>query len=567
MPDASLEQQLLCSIDGDEMFQHLERICAWDRLSGGPGEAAAIDYLAEVLKGYGLPVTIHQFDAYLSNPISGALSVDGHPIAAKTRAFSATAENVAGELVYVPGSRDMFKDTETRKLIEQLDLTGKIVLTEGGGRSNMIAAQARGAVGFIHMWPSDEPYIHEGTVSPVWGTPTPESYATLPRIPVIQITQGDGEALQRRIAAGARVSAVMSARTETSWTQLRLPVTEVKGATDEFVLIAGHIDSWYYGVTDNGTGNVACLEIARAFQRLGPQLHRGVRIAWWPGHSNGRYAGSTWYADHFWQDLREHCVGYINIDSPGPQGATDYSLITAVAENAQFLCGLVSELTGQQVQWERPVRAGDQSFWGAGVTSAYMLLSNRPEGQRAAVGGCGLGWWWHTEEDTMDKADKAVLVLDTQIYALTALRLCQAVVLPYDLGAVTAEFATEVQRLGQLAGPHLDLSPVQAAIDSFRAAWAAFAATAPNPSTYNRALLHALRELTVVNYTVTGPFEHDAAVPAKPIPGLQGAAALAGLDPSENDFGFHKTRLIRERNRICHAFAEAAVACHCATHS
>ena len=27
------------------------------------------------------------------------------------------------------------------------------------------------------------------------------------------------------------------------------------------------------------------------------------KIAWWPGHSTGRYAGSTWFADAFALDL------------------------------------------------------------------------------------------------------------------------------------------------------------------------------------------------------------------------------------------------------------------------
>ena len=557
---ADLEKRLLVSVSGDEMWRHLEAICQWDRLSGGPGESAAVDYLVAALKGYGLPVEVYEFDAYVSNPIEGSLTVDGRQIRAKTRAFSATADGITGELVYVPGSKDMFKDTETKKRIEALDLRGKIVLTEGGGRSNMIAAQAKGAVGFIHMWPSDEPYVHEGTVSPVWGTPTPESYALLPKIPVIQITQGDGEALQQRLAAGEAVTGAISARTETGWRRMRLPVTEIRGQEPDFVLVAGHIDSWHLGVTDNGTGNVACLEIARRFGQLQPDLKRGVRIAWWPGHSNARYAGSTWYADHFWHELNRHCVGYINIDSPGSLGATDYSLITAVAENSQFLCGLVGELTGQQVGWERPVRAGDQSFWGCGVSSAYMLLSNRPEGQRAAVGGCGMGWWWHTEEDTMEKAEKAVQVLDTQIHALTALRLCQAEVLPYDLRAVADEFEQEVRSLQEEAGNHIDLGPVLKAIERFRGAMTAFDARQPGPVARNQAILGALRVLTPANYTISGSFEHDAAVPAKPVPGLQGVSAITGLKPGSDAYGFLKTRLVRERNRICHAFAEATEA-------
>jgi N-acetylated-alpha-linked acidic dipeptidase len=563
-----MEQQLLASISVDEMWKHLEKICSWDRLSGGPGEAAAIDYVVDVLKGYGLPVQVYEFEAYLSNPIFGGvevLSEGARAIKAKTRAFSAcTPEGgVTGEIVYIPGGKDMFKDTETKKRIEALDLRGKIVLSEGGGRANMITAQAKGAVGYIHMWPSDEPYVHEGTVSPVWGSPTPETFGLLPQIPVVQVAQGDGEYL-RDLAARGPVTVRLTTKTESGFARLRLPVTEIKGQTEQFVLCAGHIDSWHLGVTDNGTGNVLCLELARIFKQFEGKLKRGVRIAWWPGHSNGRYAGSTWYADHFWQDLHENCVAYLNIDSPGSLGATDYSLITAVAETAGLAIQVVSELTGQKVAWERPVRAGDQSFWGCGVSSVYMLLSNRPEGQRAAVGGCGMGWWWHTEEDTMDKADKAVQLLDTKIHALTALRLAMAEFLPLDAGALVAELADELTALEKQAKGHLDLSAPLERLTELASALGQLKAARVDADRFNTATLKVIRALTPVNYTAGGPFTHDAAVPAKALPGLQEATRLPSLDPASNDFRFLHTKLVRERNRVVWAINEALEAVYAA---
>jgi hypothetical protein len=77
MAQNEMEQGLLNSISVDEMWQHLEQICSWDRLSGGPGEAAAVDYVVEVLKGYGLPVQVYEFDAYLSNPVFGGVEMLG----------------------------------------------------------------------------------------------------------------------------------------------------------------------------------------------------------------------------------------------------------------------------------------------------------------------------------------------------------------------------------------------------------------------------------------------------------------------------------------------------------
>ena len=62
------------------------------------------------------------------------------------------------------------------------------------------------------------------------------------------------------------------------------------------------------------------------------KLKRSVRIAWWPGHSTGRYAGSTWFADAFAIDLDENCVAQVNCDSPGCRWATLFKDISWMSE-------------------------------------------------------------------------------------------------------------------------------------------------------------------------------------------------------------------------------------------
>ena len=70
-------------------------------------------------------------------------------------------------------------------------------------------------------------------------------------------------------------------------------MAEIKGTSrpDEFVLFHGHLDSWHVGIGDNATGDATLLEIARVFDANRDKLARSLRIAWWSGHSHGRYAG------------------------------------------------------------------------------------------------------------------------------------------------------------------------------------------------------------------------------------------------------------------------------------
>lgn len=564
------ELNLINDVDIAEMWKHLEFLCDIDRTSGTEGEYKSVRYIAEILKSYGIDVKINEFMAYLSYPKWAQIqTVDGRIIEAKTRAFSEATpeEGVEGEIVYVPGGSDMFTDTETVERIKSSNLAGKIVLSEGGGRQNMIMARRMGAVGYIHLWPSDEDVIHEGIVTPIWGTPTPDNIDTCPEIPVVAVKRKDGLML-KDMASKAPTKIRLFTKVETGWRKLLLPEVIIPGKTDDFVLVGGHLDSWHLGATDNATGNVTCLELARVLKIHQDELIRGVRICWWPGHSTGRYAGSTWYCDHNWQDLRDHCVTYINIDSPGPLGATDYSEVTMVAENDDMISSVVHEVTGQVPQPERPVRAGDQSFWGPGITSAYMLLSNRPKELRASVGGSGYGWWWHTEEDTIDKVEKAVLDKDCKIYALTAYRLCTSRLLPLKVSSLARELLDEVSKLEKAANGLFDLGQtvlaakkLDDAASKFDLAASRIAQSCPCNcvlTTANSAMLEAIKNLTPIRYSPEAPYEHGPAIPIEPIPMLQPVKKLAKLNPDSDEFGFLRNWLVRRQNWVVRSMLVAA---------
>lgn len=558
---SDLIRKAVDSIAIEPMWTHLEQLVKWDRTSGTEGEYAAVDYIAGVLRSYGLPVTIHEFSAYLSYPVSGALSakLGGEDVefAAKTRAFSAKtpAEGVTAEVVSIIGGTNMFKADSAVDQISPETVGGRIVLSESGSRGSMLAAQAAGAVGYVHMWPSGEDALHEGIVTNVWGTPTPETAGRVPTIPIITITNADGNRIREALGSGP-VTATLHSVTRTGWSKVRMPVTEIRGREDDFVLVAGHIDSWHYGATDNATGNVACLEIARVLAAHADQLKRSARIAWWVGHSTGRYAGSTWYADQFWQELEDHCVAYINIDSPGSLGATEYDVVSAVPETAALVRDSVIKMTGQDPEIERPLRAGDQSFWGIGVPSLYMLLSNRPKDQQSAVGGSGMGWWWHNEADLLDKAAADILLKDTRIYAHSLLHLLQDEILPLDVVAQAEEIRVFASDIAAAAGQHLDLEPVLSELDVFINKAASLDGLPPE--TANPIIRKATRLLTAVSFVQGSRFDHDPAIPIPPLPSLNAARRLAALDPASDDYGFLRTRLIRSRNRVVYRLQQAA---------
>lgn len=176
-------------------------------------------------------------------------------------------------------------------------MKGKIVLSHGFDERYAKQLEKAGALAWIQIWDSPETEIHEDTVSSVWGTPDLDSSLLLLQIPVLCVNLPDGNRLIQ-YAKEAAHEVFLSTCVETAVQEVEVPVALIQGESEEFVLVSGHYDTWYAGAMDNVTANAACLEIARVLQK-GDKPRRTVRIAWWAGHSNGRYAGSAWYYDHF----------------------------------------------------------------------------------------------------------------------------------------------------------------------------------------------------------------------------------------------------------------------------
>ncbi|QUL99369.1 MAG: M28 family peptidase [Candidatus Fermentithermobacillus carboniphilus] len=575
MQDEDLKKSLLATISAAEMQKHLHVMSGLHRRSGSPDDFKAVDYIVDYLSGYGIPVQVYEFSSLISYPVGANLRTlvpTEREFHCKTRALSPSTppQGIVAEVVYVPikdGTPGILGDDSLSDDFQGIDVRGKIVITDRGGPDGVLYAQRAGAVGLINAWPSDEDVIHEMIASPVWGTPTPESASWLPKIPCVSVTKRDGDILKEMCNSGT-VKAILRTETDTAWRKLRLPVAQVEGTEEpeKFVLVGGHLDSWYVGITDNATGNAASLEMARVFHQFRDRLKRSVRFAWWPGHSYGRYSGSTWYNDNFWLDLYDNCLAYNNIDSPGCAGADDYSKLTAMGELKDLVEETASMITNMECFTVRPTRAADQSFWGTGVPSMFFLMGNRPKEKSAQVGGSAGGWWWHSEYDILDKADIDILVRDTKIYSLAVLRMVADDILPYRYARLAREISETLASYQREANDSFSLELVMNLAGRFAEKAEEFDArvkkTNVEPSgarKVNEYLLKVSRCLIPVLYTEAGPFHQDLAISMPFIPGLYGARKIRTLGKSSSEFYYLLTKLTRERNRLALALREAIV--------
>jgi hypothetical protein len=553
-----LETKLASEISPQALMDHVRTIAAWERESGSAGEAQAFDYIQRIVEDLGLDAERRDIDAYISLPLEGRVRCDdGTVIEGLTHSFSPSVDALEGEVV----------DAGEGGPAELTAAAGKIALVRGLATPGKAwAAQQAGTRAQIFVVMD---HLHNMIVTTIWGAPTPETAARIPATPCLSILGADGERLRARLAQG-RLRVRLTTRVRTGWMPIPHLVAALPGRLeDRFVLFSGHVDAWHHGAMDNASANATMLEIARLLSMQRDALRRGIRFAFWSGHSHGRYAGSTWYADHAWRELHARCVLHLNVDSTGARGATDYSVLHATEDAHSLAENVVADVTGQRARARRFSRAGDQSFWGAGVPSAFMSLSGLPKqdtelsrAMERLVGSAGFPWWWHTRDDTIDKIDAGVLALDTKVYLATALRWLNAPVLPLDHRRAARAVVGELEALQAAAGSRFGLAP---ALDVARTlserldgAAMRLARVAPAAADdVNRALMRLSRILVPLAYTSGDRFGHDLAVPIAPLAGLQRARELAALDPDGDAFKFARVALQRELNRVVHALDSA----------
>ena len=561
------ETELLPAVSADTLMAHTRAIAAWERESGTPGEAQSYDHIERALKSYGYVVERREIEALISLPLEGKVALpDGGVIEGLTHSFSPSTEGLDAEVVDVG-------DPSPAELA-RAGVAGKIALFDSLATPGKAwAAQEAGTVGqiFVNM-----DHLHNMIVTTIWGTPEPETAWRIPRTPCLSVRRTDGERIRRLIREGrGRVRLVTRVRTD--WTPIPHLTAHLDGTTeDRFILFSGHVDGWHHGAMDNGTANATMLEVARLLAMRRSALRRGIRLAFWSGHSHGRYAGSAWYADQTWMELHRRCAVHLNIDSTGARGATDYSVLHATEDAQSFVESVVHDVTGQTARARRFPRAGDQSFWGIGIPSALMSLSGIPKQDtdlsrwmERLFGTAGFPWWWHTREDTIDKIDADILALDTRVYVAAALRLVGAPVLPLDYARFARAILATVEELGAAGGGGWDATPALDAarelvrrVGVFARAVDAIAASGRaepgRAEAVNRTMVALSRVLIPLFYTTGDRFHHDLAIPVAPLAGLQRARELSSMESSSDRYRFAAAALARERNRVVHALEEAA---------
>jgi hypothetical protein len=551
----------------DRLLDLTRNISREVRLSGTEEERRSAEYVKGVLEQAGVEAELLFHTAYISLPGPAEIRVGAQRFPCITHSFAPPAgpQGVAGKLTDIASPSDA-ADGRVR---------GKVAILDGLAMTGWVAAvEAGGAVAQIFV---NGNLTHEMIVSGVWGSPGMADRHRYPKTPVVSVTKEIGTQLRERLRKGD-VEVRIFSEVDTGWRTTPLVLGNVKASgTQDFVLLSGHLDSWHLGAMDNGGANALMCEAARIFAAHRDRLRRGLRVAFWSGHSHGRYSGSAWYADTHWRELRDHCVAHVNVDSIGGMGATVLTEGTAMASTRALGAEAIAQFADVVFEGARAGRAGDQSFVALGVPSLWMSVSEQPPSDHptaralaSAVGNArsgGLGWWWHTVEDTIDKLDPEFLLRDAQIYLVALGKLLGEPLLPLSAGDEAKELAGRLDELDSAGKGRLDLTSTVAAARAAHAAgvrldeWRAAHADGGNErqaEVFNHALARFLQGLIVANYSAYGPYGQDPAAGMKPLPQLDQARALSALDPDSDEAHLMTVDLVRARNRVEDLIVQAA---------
>ncbi|MFB9949629.1 M28 family peptidase [Rhizobium puerariae] len=559
------------------VMQHVDhmRTHFLNRKSGQGIDLAAGKYVVETLASYGLEAELQEFETYDSDIGSSFVALggpDGTVIGSLPclHVEPTPIEGVTAELVDVgPGG---LADYEGK------DVCGKIVLAEvsyapATPEKARIAA-SKGAIGIVLMnWGTDDSrYIPWRALKAVWGNPTPESWGEIPRVFGVSISRADGITIRRKMQAGG-VSLHVRLTASRVWRKLHQPVAwlhapENSPERDQFVVVSGHIDSWNPGVTDNITGMSVMMEIARLLSSRRKNLRRSVAFCFWNGHEVAEAAGSTYFVDSQWERLNRDAVAYVNIDSVGMKGTEEFH-INSCPELGTFSERLshavFADTLPQKVMTLR--RVGDQSFFGVGVSA----VTGRHSYSQAVVreqNGATLGWYNHTEFDTIDVMDPQALEADLDWCSRYVHALATAPVLPQRFSARLADLEERfAAMLADKADP-AQLSLIQKAIGDLREGIRWFdgflddAGEAQDElrERANRLVLRLSRLLTFITGSASGRYGQDSygiSTLAQPVPLLACLEDYRARPSDTLEARLLATKLMRLRHTVTDALEAA----------
>src|ERR1700730_11232511 len=270
----------------------------------------------------------------------------------------------------------------------------------------------------------------------------------------------------------------------------------IRGAElpDEWVVLGNHRDAWVFGGVDPSSGTASMMELTRALGQLakeGMLPRRTLVICSWDGEEVG-LTGSTEWGEQFADELRSKAVAYINVDEatsgPNFHGQAVASLAPMLVETSRTLKdpsgktlyeAWKESATRDRRETKKPEAVTDLNLADTRISSGsdhtvFLNFVGMPVLGLGCEGPYGV---YHSAYDDFfwmnhfGDPGYRYHTLMSQLWGVTALRLANADLLPFDFASYAANIRQFVDDLAKGKDmSQLDLKPVLEGIDEFEAA-------------------------------------------------------------------------------------------------
>jgi len=379
---------------------------------------------------------------------------------------SATLD-LTGGLVYVgPGNRDSF--------YEGKDVKGKFVLVNGSpGAAQRIAVEKLGAIGVV-AYGASHPEFDPDEV----GWSSISGAEGMKKTLGFMISTRQGNDLRDMLERGSKIEVRGVAKTQMIPFKDQMVEAVIKGAAypEEELVFTAHL---FEGVTkqganDNISGCVSILETARVLRKLMddgkiPPLKRTVRFLFVP-----EISGTSAYL-RLYPDIARRFFANINQDMVG-EGLIKNQSVFELIQSPASIPSYLNDVVRAYYEWVGTTQRNDEGkeaylpIWspnGSRDPFYYVIDPYSGGSDHVVFVGSGLAipavmlivWpdqWYHTNRDTVDKADPTQLKRVVFIGAAAAITLAGAG--PAEVEKMTLEVALRgYERIGRAKARAVEL--------------------------------------------------------------------------------------------------------------
>ncbi len=178
-------------------------------------------------------------------------------------------------------------------------------------------------------------------------------------------------------------------------------IAEIKGSEfpDEYVILSAHLDSWEggSGATDNGTGTIAMMEVARVLKQVLPNPKRTILIGLWGSEEQGLNGSRSFVLDN--PEVIEKTQAVFNLDNGTGRVANinGSGFVHAYDFMGRWLEAVPNDIT-KDIKTTFPGSPG-----GGGSDHASFVAAGVPGFMLSSLSWGYFNNTWHTNLDTYDK--------------------------------------------------------------------------------------------------------------------------------------------------------------------